>query len=567
MSVTATDIVVDECVVRVVMACPWFELDRDAIVRSVQRIISERLLADLLGAGARRGLALGDAVVSLRLRTTVEDLHRAAAGDGRGLALNIEIDRAVAASLSTIAPRVEFVAVPTEEPDSHAGEERSDPALWTGLVTARATGSRHRGPPRSRQLRREAAATLPSGHRVPSQSATWGSPRLDARSDVVSDTTIESRMMRVVHGRDGVRVVGVPRSDDAPEVVSAQERSLVLGGSAGIAVGRGVDAPHGLDTASSSFGHHVGRILDAPPSTRRPMVPVDQGVRGQVAVRSVLPFLVLVSLDQLGLLDELVDALAESRAEDLVPDVVAALSRKVLRTVTVPSDPPTDNVVAGLLEAPSGSRLELAERSHRDWMEHMVERVFAAVRDGRAADDALVAASVVGRRAVTLATSEGLFPLAWHAHARELGTRFAGLGSPNVVADARARALLPRDVQAPDGPCALARRLRLTQQRLDAQRAVPWTTLPHLERGLAVIASVALADIAHRVFAPLGPTDSVQSLDHFGDLDGHVSFGENTVTVSMAVGRRHGDLRDNGLLESIHNVPWLGGRSIELVGA
>ena len=53
---------------------------------------------------------------------------------------------------------------------------------------------------------------------------------------------------------------------------------------------------------------------------------------------------------------------------------------------------------------------------------------------------------------------------------------------------------------------------------LDARRAAPWAGLPALEAGLGALAAFALADIAHRVFRPLGPTDPGLALVHFADL-------------------------------------------------
>jgi len=87
-----------------------------------------------------------------------------------------------------------------------------------------------------------------------------------------------------------------------------------------------------------------------------------------------------------------------------------------------------------------------------------------------------------------------------------------------------------------------------------------------LERSLTLAAANSLATIAWILWKSRGPTSAQFALERFGDLDARIQFDSKRVWVRLPLGRRHRELSENGFLNPIGNLAWLGGRRLEFSG-
>lgn len=99
-----------------------------------------------------------------------------------------------------------------------------------------------------------------------------------------------------------------------------------------------------------------------------------------------------------------------------------------------------------------------------------------------------------------------------------------------------------------------------------ARPAVVRAPSPELERSLTLAASVAAGLISWKLWQSRGRTSPRQAVELYADFDGRVRFEARRVHVALPLGRRHLELRENGLLAPVGGVPWLGGRRIEFGG-
>ncbi len=101
---------------------------------------------------------------------------------------------------------------------------------------------------------------------------------------------------------------------------------------------------------------------------------------------------------------------------------------------------------------------------------------------------------------------------------------------------------------------------------LAARPAVVHASLPDLDRSLSVAAGVAMGRIAWDLWRAKGRSTPQLALERFCDLDAHVDFSPESVTVRLPLGRRRQELCDNGMLASLGDIPWLAGRRLEFGG-
>jgi len=87
-----------------------------------------------------------------------------------------------------------------------------------------------------------------------------------------------------------------------------------------------------------------------------------------------------------------------------------------------------------------------------------------------------------------------------------------------------------------------------------------------LDRTLTLAASVAMGTISWKLWQNRGRTSPQQVLERFADLEGRIRFDAASVKVDLPLGRRHQELRENGLLAPVDGVPWFGRRRIEFGG-
>ena len=83
-----------------------------------------------------------------------------------------------------------------------------------------------------------------------------------------------------------------------------------------------------------------------------------------------------------------------------------------------------------------------------------------------------------------------------------------------------------------------------------------------LDRHLTVAAAIALGTLAWDLWKEREQTAPHLALERFADLNARVDYSDDLVTVSLPLGKRFLDLRDHGLLDDVHDVPWLDGRKL-----
>jgi hypothetical protein len=89
---------------------------------------------------------------------------------------------------------------------------------------------------------------------------------------------------------------------------------------------------------------------------------------------------------------------------------------------------------------------------------------------------------------------------------------------------------------------------------------------PELDRSLTLAATVAMGMASWKLWQDAGSVNPQRALRRYCDLDARIRFDRTSVLVSLPLGRRHQELADAGLLATIDDLPWLGGRRIEFSG-
>ena len=288
----------------------------------------------------------------------------------------------------------------------------------------------------------------------------------------------------------------------------------------------------------------------------------------EVDVVSVLPFLLLSPLQRLGVLDAITAVLAGIGATDQLAVFAAGLARKVLPAPAhgwLQSKELTDTVAAfaATIEPPDGTAMErLADTVPRWWP--VLRRILADdLTEDRSLEWPLLTAP--SSSGLAIADSMGVFPIVVNGNEEDLAETWRTFGRPPMVA---APGTSLRDPGLPTTLDEAATQPLTALLAAGAQR--PASGRPNLAEGLngplEVVAGVGLAAIAWQLWHTDERTHPVLALNRFCDLDGQVQFGLDHVTVRMPLGRRHADLRDSGLLETLHNVPWLDGRPLQFIG-
>ena len=82
------------------------------------------------------------------------------------------------------------------------------------------------------------------------------------------------------------------------------------------------------------------------------------------------------------------------------------------------------------------------------------------------------------------------------------------------------------------------------------------------EISLSLAAGFALSALAWTLWRHRARATALAALENFADLDARVRITPERVHVVLPMGRRAWDLRDHGLLGDVHDVPWLGARTV-----
>jgi hypothetical protein len=345
------------------------------------------------------------------------------------------------------------------------------------------------------------------------------------------------------------------------------------------------------------------------------------------SVASVLPYLLLGPLAQLGYLDALGATLAAAEQLDALPLIAVALAFKVLPASArgwrrSPAAVEAAVVFAGLDVAPPEPALVDLARVVSPLLSPLDAIVAGALLQGhRAGEPFLLHPEAGASPGMVLLDVEGIFPiaravevevLARHLSVFEgalvlvpgvveaegeasgaafatpallarldaLGLRFITDAPPTrgeawrALRRAPAERFWTNDRVTPDaallraavqlGPAA--EMASATLRALAARPAVPLAAASELEASISLAAGVALGDIAFRLWREREPVYPLLALDRFANLEGSVRFERGSVRVRVPLGRRHQDLLRRGLLADVPSVPWLGGRALHFGG-
>jgi hypothetical protein len=257
---------------------------------------------------------------------------------------------------------------------------------------------------------------------------------------------------------------------------------------------------------------------------------------GEVHLTTVLPFLLLGPLRRIGALDALAAILAGLGYPEGIAAFAAALARKAVSPpgrgwYHPPEVAATIAAVAARPNPPNGADTERLASAAPEWFPAVRGLVRAELTVGR-----LVAAT--GPQGVMLADEDGVFPL---------GPPADDLGNLPVTEDRGALG---------DFVAEMAERPASGRGDLS----------PALDPSLDMLAGFGLADVAWRLWHHREATHPLLALERFADLDGRAEFTADRVIVRIPLGRRHADLLEHGLLDTVPDIPWLGGRPLELSG-
>ncbi|MFO1119691.1 MAG: hypothetical protein U1E38_06140 [Rhodospirillales bacterium] len=368
------------------------------------------------------------------------------------------------------------------------------------------------------------------------------------------------------------------------------------------------------DAAAAALPHHgdVGDVHDVAflPAKSRGSI---QSLIGTVEVDCCLPFLLLRPLYRTGVLQSLAAVFGEPFLRGYLPHAACALAYKVM-------DPPERGwrrspnarnaaaVFAGMSAPPPENEIVDLARCCEGRLSALSAAVAAALLSGKDHRTPFLLVRAGGR--LTLFDADGLFPVlvgdSWADIARAFdqpasfvfvsseiassdllveidATSIAFLITGRPVrgerwtqsADAgwctnRPSLVRCRLPSASDLEALAAQAVAVAEALLATPTSVPLAKGGELEQTAGLAAALALGHIAW-LLAGKDPEawrspDPLLARERFETLSARVCFSPERVEVVLPLGRRHRDLRDIGLLDSIPGVPWLGDRPVEFRG-
>lgn len=330
----------------------------------------------------------------------------------------------------------------------------------------------------------------------------------------------------------------------------------------------------------------------------------DPVATGETRVCGALPFLLVGPLARTGYLSALGPALAGTDLIAQAPLFAAALAYKVLGTPArgwrrTSADHATAAAFAGLDSVP-----DLGDFARR--VRHalpVLDGVLALnLCRGHDPADPLLIMGVDG--GLLLVDAQGLFPIAMAADVAGLLPHWTACGRPSVAvfdsllpadclrALASAGVSFVTDVRPLRGdpvirlpwrtplwtagdadprlaaafPANAGRLTELVREVFTERRAVLRTDGDALDHSVALAASLGLGLLAWTLWRERETPGPVSTLHRFADLEATVRYEASAVRVRLPLGARHADLLDRGALADVHDVVWLGGRTLTFSG-
>jgi hypothetical protein len=284
-----------------------------------------------------------------------------------------------------------------------------------------------------------------------------------------------------------------------------------------------------------------------------------------------LPFLMLVPLARVGYLSALSAALDAGRAATLAHALGASLARKSLKPPErgwhrLPAEQTTAACCAGRKEAVPDTDIVSALYSLRTQWPLLDQFVSANLIAGHRNEAAwILAHDMTG--ALVLFDSDGCFPVATGS-AHQLAVLAAPSGSRVLMAAELAKSPVAEALES------LQIRYRVCDDERWEEAVASWNAIlidrPALPRGthlpgessLALAASLALGSISWTLWRELEPVHPLLAIERFHDFDARVHVTSDAVHVRLPLGKRFWHLRDEGLLGTVSDVPWLPGRAV-----
>jgi hypothetical protein len=326
--------------------------------------------------------------------------------------------------------------------------------------------------------------------------------------------------------------------------------------------------------------------------TRPPPVEVQEAA-GETQVCSVLPFLLAGPLARIGYLDAIGPALAGAGLLAQAPLFAAALAYKVLAAHAAAA------AFAGLESVPELGAFAARVRQALPVLDGVL--ALSLCRGHDPADPLLLTGTDGG---LLLVDTLGMFPIAWAREVAGLLPHWEACGRPDIaVCDsplppACLRDLATAGVQlvtsirplrgdpltrlpraaplwtagrpsarlAADLPAHTEHVNELVRTLMVTHRAVPRAEDRALDRSAMLAASLGLGLIAWTLWRERETTTPVLTMTRFADLEATVRFTPDAVRVRIPLGRRHADLLRHGALTDVHDVVWLGGRTLTFSG-
>ncbi|MGE5186600.1 MAG: hypothetical protein ACM31C_31305 [Acidobacteriota bacterium] len=592
-----TDIVVRRCKLHIRRTSGWaWGASPDELIRAATRAIPQLLAARLpaLEVPADSTIVL-DRPVRVQLAATARQL--AALGDGTTGTQDVvelrariedEVSAAVAAAIATAG-----VASP-----SVSRAERDEPAerlaLEAELAGAEAPRRAARAWFRAGELDAVLARLEPTALARLHELLLGDAPAADEPAPAVSaiveraayhHTSAATTPLERVQRRIAVAAETI---DEMPSLATPQLRA---------AIDRVI--PLEPDVAA---GVAASRRRDEPALARSAPEPACE-----LAVRSVLPFLLLSPLHHAGWLDQAATLLELHGCEGDAFALAAGLAAKVLDPLergwsrshadrlalaafAGRSEPIADAEIAAaaarlrpvLAALDAGLRAVIVRarrpvpvalwRDERGW--YLLDGDGTVVLGASTALRDVLAAAPAAPIVVPARFAEReVFDAIDFANARFITDAPPSRGDAWRSFAGTSRRLYTNDTATPAGKLAaltahLDHSLALAEELAEvlAERpAIPRDPLTAFDATCTLAATAALADIGARLF-PAEPTTPVLALTRFRDLDARVTFGPQRIRVRVPLGQRHADLLHHGVLGELANVPWLAGCTIDLGG-
>jgi hypothetical protein len=325
------------------------------------------------------------------------------------------------------------------------------------------------------------------------------------------------------------------------------------------------------DFTAHPGGKDIQPPLPAQPAAQHPSRPARR--TGALKVHSALPFLILVPLSRIGWIDALAAGTAAAGLTGYWPSLAAALAFTVL-------DEPEDGwrrsaedlATAAVFASVASPFVETAIPQVAELLTPPVDAVLGrSLADGHRSGDPLVLLRAGGPQdGLVLLDAAGLFPIAWADDHDGLAGWVAACPGARIVAGPGAGAIPVSGGEAVAGNApgdhVLVERASLVLSGLQRRRPLPMATVPALERSLTLAAGAALASIAWTLWGASEETDPLLALERLASLDAVVHDDAECLRVVLPLGARYFAMHHHGLLGEVPGVPWLGGRSIEILG-